>query len=125
MISIPGHMAHVLDVEFPDRGTVRCRLKGFRAPGYHRGEFHMAHAAVLRLQQALDAMDFGSDVRVDPHGCDDDGFQLVDVKFRTRNEGPWYDLAECLIQEGWGVEWDGPGEPPTFDLSNYPIRQTP
>lgn len=123
--AVPARVVSVLDGEtlelsYEDSGNVHVFLRGYRAPGRCEGEAHLAHAARLRLHNALAGTRVLVASGANPH--------QVDVYYQTGDVhdpspgGRWYDLVESLVLEGWGVRLEVDGEVPDDFVRWNPAR---
>lgn len=88
-------------------------LLGYAAPT-DDDDPHLAHAARLRLHEVLELVEL---VTVEVVDTPRPRSATVRVKLK---DGGWCALVPNLVQEGWGVAWDGRAPRPKFSVETYP-----
>lgn len=103
-----------VDLGFRMHTRQRFRLLGYNAPEKRGPERDIGKLAAQELESLLR----GEEITIRTEKGDAFGRWLATVLL----EGVW-DLVEVLIEEGWGVAWDGKGKRPGFDPSApYPLN---
>lgn len=102
-----------VDLGFRTSSAQRFRLRRFNAPEMRGPERELGKMAKARVSEILRP---GSVVRLRTHKGDAFGRWLADV------ETPLGDLTDRLLEEGFGVFWDGRGRRPSFSPDEpYPM----
>ena len=103
-----------IDVGFKIYSHQRFRLLGYNAPETRGPERELGKIAKKHLEEYIPP---GTEVVVVTYKADSFGRYLCDLySHNGRN------LVEYLIDEGYGVPWDGKGKRPGFDPdAPYPI----
>lgn len=96
----------VVDVGFRHYTEQRFRLSGYNAPELRGPEKKLGKIAKEYLE---DLCPPGTEVGIETFKADAFGRYLCDIS----TEDHW-DLVTHLIEEGYGVAWDGKGKRPRF-----------
>jgi micrococcal nuclease len=106
-----------VDVGFRLTTRQRFRLKGYNAPELRGRESSLGKKAKVYLDELL----FNTIL---------DSLRMELISYKTDSFGRWLcdfeingeDLVTHLITEGYGVEWNGKGKRPSFNLRDaYPL----